>query len=107
MYRYVTARPHACRSTFIFYGVSSLACRFEAFEPRAALRRSESLRRRASRPAAGPPTHAIAGARARALTMATVRPPKHLNSKGCCSQRRKISPGLRGAPVDEAGVLLL
>ena len=31
--------------------------------------------------------------------MATVRPPKHLNSKGCCSQRRKISPGLRGAPM--------
>ena len=39
-------------------------------------------RRRAPRPAAGPPTRAIAGARARAVTMATMRPPKHLNSRG-------------------------
>ena len=30
-------------------------------------------------PAAGPPTHAIAGTRARAVTMATVRPPSLLN----------------------------
>jgi len=35
----------------------------------------KSRRRRAPRPAAGPPTHAIAGTRARAVTMATVRPP--------------------------------
>jgi hypothetical protein len=52
---------------------------------------------RPGRPAAGPPMRAIAGAR-RALTMAAVRPPKHLNSRGCCSQRWKISLGLRGAP---------
>jgi hypothetical protein len=32
-------------------------------------------RRRAPRPAASPPTRAIVGARARAVTMATVRPP--------------------------------
>jgi hypothetical protein len=43
--------------------------------PRLALLRSKSRRRRAPRPAAGPPTHAIAGTRARAVTMATVRPP--------------------------------
>ena len=36
-------------------------------------------RRRAPRPAAGPPTHAMAGTRARAVTMATVRPPSLLN----------------------------
>ena len=43
--------------------------------PRLALLRSKSRRRRAPRPAAGPPMHAIAGTRARAVTMATVRPP--------------------------------
>ena len=40
-----------------------------------ALLRHKSRRRRAPRPAAGSPTHAIAGTRARAVTMATVRPP--------------------------------
>ena len=49
----------------LFNVFSSFACRFEAFEPHAGLRRSKSLRRRAPRPAAGPPTRAIAGARAR------------------------------------------
>ena len=44
-----------------------------------ALLRHKSRRRRAPRPAAGPPTHAIAGTRARAVTMATVRPPSLLN----------------------------
>ena len=44
-----------------------------------ALQRHKSRRRRAPRPAAGPPTHAIAGTRARAVTMATVRPPSLLN----------------------------
>ena len=39
----------------------------------------KSRRRRAPRPAAGSPTHAIAGTRARAVTMATVRPPSLLN----------------------------
>jgi len=48
---------------------------FEATAPLVALRRSKSPRRRAPQPAAGPPTRAIAGARARAVTMATVRPP--------------------------------
>jgi hypothetical protein len=71
---------------------------FEWTAPLVALRRSKSLRQRAPRSAAGPPTRAIAGARARALTMATVRPPKHLNSRGYCSHRWKNSLGLRGAP---------
>ena len=44
-----------------------------------ALLRHKSRRRRAPRPAAGSPTHAIAGTRARAVTMATVRPPSLLN----------------------------
>ena len=44
-----------------------------------ALLRHTSRRRRAPRPAAGSPTHAIAGTRARAVTMATVRPPSLLN----------------------------
>ena len=44
-----------------------------------ALLRHKSRRRRAPRPDAGPPTHAIAGTRARAVTMATVRPPSLLN----------------------------
>ena len=44
-----------------------------------ALLRHKSRRRRAPRPAAGPPTHAIAGTRARAVTMATDRPPSLLN----------------------------
>ena len=48
---------------------------FHVTAPRLALLRSKSRRRRAPRPAAGPPTHAIAGTRARAVTMATVRPP--------------------------------
>jgi len=48
---------------------------FQVTAPRLALLRSKSRRRRAPRPAAGPPTHAIAGTRARAVTMATVRPP--------------------------------
>ena len=39
----------------------------------------KSRRRRAPRPAAGSPTHAMAGTRARAVTMATVRPPSLLN----------------------------
>ena len=45
----------------------------------ALLERHKSRRRRAPRPAAGPPTHAIAGTRARAVTMATDRPPSLLN----------------------------
>jgi hypothetical protein len=46
----------------------------EATAPLAALQRSESPADvRPSRPS--PPTHAIAGARARAVTVATVRPP--------------------------------
>ncbi len=48
---------------------------FHVTAPRLALLRSKSRRRRAPRPAAGPPMHAIAGTRARAVTMATVRPP--------------------------------
>ena len=48
---------------------------FHVTAPRLALLRSKSRRRRATRPAAGPPTPAIAGTRARAVTMATVRPP--------------------------------
>ena len=46
-----------------------------------ALLHHKSRRRRAPRPAAGSPTHAIgiAGTRARAVTMATVRPPSLLN----------------------------
>ena len=44
-----------------------------------ALLRHKSRRRRAPRPAAGSPTHAIAGTRARAVTMATDRPPSLLN----------------------------
>jgi len=51
----------------------------EVTVPLLALLRSESRRRRAPRPAAGPPTHAMAGTRARAVTMATVRPPSLLN----------------------------
>jgi len=52
---------------------------FHVTAPRLALLRSKSRRRRAPRPAAGPPTHAIAGTRARAVTMAIVRPPSLLN----------------------------
>ena len=61
------SRPFRSRAGALsfFNDFSSLACPFEAFEPRAGLRRSKSLSRRAPRPAAGPPTRAIAGARAR------------------------------------------
>ena len=73
------ARP--CRST--------LDCRSEASEPRAALRRSKSARRRAPRPAAGPPTRAIAGACT--VTMATVRPnPPGRQRTFSCQKRRTL-----------------
>ena len=58
-----------------------------------ALQRHKSRRRRAPRPAAGPPTHAIAGTRARApVTMATVRPPSLLNHS-----RRRLPGGWQAA----------
>ena len=92
-----------------FKDFSSLACPFEAFEPRAGLRRSKSLSRRAPRPAAGPPTRAIAGARARAVTMATMRPPKHLNSRGQRLMFTEMEDQPRAArrAEDEARVLFL
>jgi len=52
---------------------------FDVTAPLLALLRSKSRRRRATRPAAGPPTPAIAGTRARAVTKATMRPPSLLN----------------------------
>jgi hypothetical protein len=52
---------------------------FHVTAPLLALLRSKSRRRRATRPAAGPPTPAIAGTRARAVTKATMRPPSLLN----------------------------
>ena len=74
-----SARP--CRST--------LDCRSEASEPRAALRRSKSARRRAPRPAAGPPMRAIAGACT--VTMATVRPnPPGRQRTFSCQKRRTL-----------------
>ena len=74
-----SARP--CRST--------LDCRSEASEPRAALRRSKSARRRAPRPASGPPMRAIAGACT--VTMATVRPnPPGRQRTFSCQKRRTL-----------------
>jgi hypothetical protein len=59
--------------------------------PLLTLLRSKSRRRRATRPAAGPPTPAIAGSRARGVTKATVRPPSLLNHSrrlaSCCAPR--------------------
>ena len=80
-----SARP--CRST--------LDCRSEASEPRAALRRSKSARRRAPRPAAGPPTRAIAGACT--VTMATVRPnpPAHLLVLGIVMSEKTYTSRIR------------
>ena len=63
-----------------------------------AVLRHKSRRRRAPRPAAGPPTHAIAGTRARAVTMATVRPPSLLNH---------APGGWQGAGRHDTVVLLL
>ena len=68
---------------------STLDCRSEASEPRAALRRSKSARRRAPRPAAGPPMRAIAGACT--VTMATVRPnPPGRQRTFSCQKRRTL-----------------
>jgi len=64
---------------------------FDVTAPLLALLRSKSRRRRATRPAAGPPTPAIAGTRARAVTKATMRPPSLLNHSRqlatCCAPR--------------------
>ena len=82
--RGANARP--CRPT--------LDCRSEASNPRAALRRSKSARRRAPRPAAGPPMRAIAGACT--VTMATVRtnPPGRQRTFSC--QKRRTLRGSDG-----------
>ena len=53
---------HFPRSETILFSVRNL---FEVTAPQVALHRSKSPRRRAPRPAAGPPTRAIADARAR------------------------------------------
>ena len=89
-----------------FKDFSSLACPFEAFEPRAGLRRSKSLSRRAPRPAAGPPTRAIAGARARSHhghREATDTP--HLQR--LLFTEKEDQPRAARRAEDEAGVLLL
>ena len=71
---------------------------FEATAPLVALRRSKSPRRSAPQPAAGPPTRAIAGARARSHPghrAATVTPQ---SQRLMLTVRWKISLGLLGAP---------
>jgi hypothetical protein len=80
---------------------------FEWTAPLVALQRSKSLRRRAPRPAAGPPTRAIASARARALTMATVRPPKHPQLQRLLFTEMEEQPRAARRAEDEARVLFL
>ena len=66
-------------------------------------------RRRATRPAAGPPTPAIAGSRARGVTKATVRPPSLLNHSrrlaSCCAPRhcRLSTPSLSRSWMESGG----
>ena len=97
--------PFACRSTL----PNGPRRGFEWTAPLVALRLRKSPRRRAPRPAAGPPTRAIAGARARAVTMATMRPPKHLNSRGQRLMFTEMEDQPRAArrAEDEARVLFL
>ena len=77
--------------------------------PLLALLRSKSRRRRATRPAAGPPTPAIAGSRARGVTKATVRPPSLLNHSrrlaSCCAPRhcRLSTPSLSRSWMESGG----